>query len=428
MGVGSGTGAAGAAGAGAKGAGTGAGASGTSGETAGSAGAAGAVHVDAQVALVDLHFHLVGLRQHGHGGRGGVDAPLGLGLGHALDAVHAGLELHDRVHMIALHLELDLLEAAGLRRRGVHGLGLPALGRGEALVHLVEVAGKNGGLVAAGRRADLHDDVLLVGRVGRDEHELDVLLQLGQLGLDGGDLLLGELLHVGVGEHLLSRLQVVHGGDVLGRLLGERTLGGVFLGEPVVLLLIGEHCRIAHLGLQLVISLDDLLELLFHISFLHGCFLCVKRCGLENALKAQLRIVAEGTERASPSRSSVTPRQLFGSQIATSSQCRDLAGNVFVEISFLGTTLPLVQLGNKISRLSHKRLQLIEQNRGDDRPVDSFIIMNKPMTQSGNLRERNLWMGIGKLARDAISLFTDVVERRCHHPLHLDVREQRFRS
>ena len=151
--------------------------------------------------------------------------------------------------MIALHLELDLLETAGLGGRDVHGLGLPTLGRGEALVHLVEVAGENGGLVAAGRRADLHDDVLLVGRVGRDEHELDVLLQLGQLGLDGGDLLLGELLHVGVGEHLLSRLQVVHGAHVLGRLLGERTLGGVLLGQAVVLLLIGEHCRIAHLGL-----------------------------------------------------------------------------------------------------------------------------------------------------------------------------------
>ena len=208
-----------------------------------------------------------------------MDAPLGLGLGHALDTVHAGLELHDRVHVIALHLELDLLEAAGLGGRGVHGLGLPALGSGEALVHLVEVAGEDGGLVAAGRRADLHDDVLFIGRIGRDEHELDVLLQLrAASALDGGDLLLGKLLHVGVGEHLLGRFQIVRWPPrTRAAFVRERTLGGVFLGEAVVLLLIGEHCRIAHLGLQLVISLDDLLELLFHISFLHGCFLCVKR-------------------------------------------------------------------------------------------------------------------------------------------------------
>ena len=82
--------------------------------------------------------------------------------------------------------------------------------------------------------------------------------------------------------------------------LASATLGGVLLGEAVVLLLIGEHCRIAHLGLQLVIGLDDLLELLFHISFLHGCFLCVKRCGLVSARKAQLCIVAEGAPTNAP--------------------------------------------------------------------------------------------------------------------------------
>ena len=172
--------------------------------------------------------------------------------------------------MVALDLELDLLEAAGLGGRHVHGLGLPALRACEALVHLVEVAREDGRLVAAGRRADLHDDVLVVGRVGRNEHELDVLLERGELRLDPGYLLLRELAHVGVGHHLLGRGQVVGSLHVLARLLRERPLARVLLGQAVVFLLIGEHGGVAHAPLEVLVSLDDLLELLSHVRFLHG--------------------------------------------------------------------------------------------------------------------------------------------------------------
>ena len=64
--------------------------------------AAGAEHVDAQVLVVDLDVDLLGLRQHGHGRGGGVDAPAGLGLRHALHAVHAGLEFQPREHAAAV--------------------------------------------------------------------------------------------------------------------------------------------------------------------------------------------------------------------------------------------------------------------------------------------------------------------------------------
>ena len=124
-------------------------------------------------------------------------------------------------------------------------------------------------LVAAGGRADLHDDVLVVGRVGRDEHELDVLLERGQLRLDGGDLLLGELLQVGVGKHLLGLCQIVRRLHVFLRLVRKRPLAGVLLGQAVVFLLIGEHGRVAHPGLQVLVGLDDLDQLLPHVRFLH---------------------------------------------------------------------------------------------------------------------------------------------------------------
>ena len=232
-------------------------------------GAAGAVHVDAQVVLVDVDLHLVRFGQHGHRCRGRVDAALALGFRYALHAVHAALEFHDRVHLVALDFELDLLEAAGFGRRHVHRLGLPALRACETFVHLVEVACKEGCLVAAGCCADLHDDVLVVGWVGRNEHELDILFERRQLSLDLGDFLLRELLHVRVGEHLLCRSQIVGCLHVLGRLVRERPLARILLCQAVVFLLVCEHGGIAHTPLQVLVGLDDLDKLFSHIGFLH---------------------------------------------------------------------------------------------------------------------------------------------------------------
>ena len=64
-----------------------------------------AVDVDLQVVLVDLDVDLLGLRQHGDRRRRGVDAALRLGLGHALDAVRAALELEHGVGAVAADLE-----------------------------------------------------------------------------------------------------------------------------------------------------------------------------------------------------------------------------------------------------------------------------------------------------------------------------------
>ena len=102
-----------------------------------------AVDVDAQVVRVDLDLDVLDLGQHGDGRGRGVDAALGLGDRHALHAVHAGLELHLRVDLVALDAERDLLEAAGVALGGVDLLDLPALQLGVARVHAVEVAGED---------------------------------------------------------------------------------------------------------------------------------------------------------------------------------------------------------------------------------------------------------------------------------------------
>ena len=168
--------------------------------------------------------------------------------------------------MVALDLELDFLVAARLGGGNVHGLGLPALGSGEALVHLVEVAGENGGLVATGGSANLDDDVFLIGGVARDEHVLDFLFKRRKLRFGRSDSFLGELAHVGIVEHFLCIVDVVACLKVFTSLGHKRALVGVFLGELGIFSVVVQNRRVGKLVLELLVASDDLLEPISHGS------------------------------------------------------------------------------------------------------------------------------------------------------------------
>ena len=70
----------------------------------------------------------------------------------------------------------------------VDDLGLPADALGVAQIHPQQVAGEQGGLVAALARLDLEDDVLVVAGVARDEQQPQLLRQLLALLLQFLDL------------------------------------------------------------------------------------------------------------------------------------------------------------------------------------------------------------------------------------------------
>ncbi len=138
---------------------------------------AGAEDVDLQVAVVDRDLDLVGLGQHEHGRRRGVDAALALGHRHPLDAVRPALVLEPWPGALALDRErhlVDPAEVAGVERQGVDAQ--PVAG-GVGAVHVVQVAGEQVGLLATLGAADLDDDVAPGVRVGRDH-------QRAQLGVD----------------------------------------------------------------------------------------------------------------------------------------------------------------------------------------------------------------------------------------------------
>ena len=100
------------------------------------------------------------------------------------------------------------------------------------------------------------------------QHDLELVLERRELGLELLDLLGGELLHLGVAlgacSISLASSSCSAADEVLARLLGERGLGALLLGQARVLLLVGEHGRIAELGGQLVVGVQYLLKLLAH--------------------------------------------------------------------------------------------------------------------------------------------------------------------
>ena len=63
----------------------------------------GAEGVNAQVLHIQRKVHLLCLRHYRHGGGGGVDAALGLGLRHPLHPVHPALILETVICTYAIH-------------------------------------------------------------------------------------------------------------------------------------------------------------------------------------------------------------------------------------------------------------------------------------------------------------------------------------
>ncbi len=152
--------------------------------------------VDLEVRVVDGDVDVLGLGQHGHGRRGGVDAPLRLRIGDPLHPVDPALELEPGENAPALHLGHDLPVAAGRALALGEDLHLPALQVRVAGVHAQEIAREQGRLVPAGPGADLEDGALLVRLVLGQEHEPQALDGPLEILARPGHLVMGESPHL----------------------------------------------------------------------------------------------------------------------------------------------------------------------------------------------------------------------------------------
>ena len=130
--------------------------------------AAGVENVNPQFIRIHLHLHIVGLRQHCHGGRGGMDAPLGFRFRHPLYPVDAPLVLQPAERPLALNLKHYLMKPAQIRRVGIHHIHPPVLQLGIAVIQPVQIAGEQTGFLPAGAGPHLYDNIpLVVGVFGQ---------------------------------------------------------------------------------------------------------------------------------------------------------------------------------------------------------------------------------------------------------------------
>jgi len=226
------------------------------------AGAGRTVDVDAQVIGIDGHVDFRGLGHDGHGDGRGVDAALGFGGGHALDAVGAGFVFEAAVDLVPGDGGDDFLEPAGAGFRGAHHLHFPVLGLGVAGVHAEEIAGEKRRFLTAGPGPDFQEDVFFIHGIGGQQQDFQLVLQLGDGLPDGFDFGLGQFPHFGV--RVLGQFLVFL--QVLGELFVFPKVGhhfrevGVGLGQFAEALLVGDDFGIGQLFFQLYVFAFETFE------------------------------------------------------------------------------------------------------------------------------------------------------------------------
>ncbi len=236
------------------------------------AGARRAVGVDAQVRGVDcLGLDFVHLGQHGHGAGRGVDAALRLGGGHTLHAMRARLELQGRIDAAARNAADDLLVAAVFAFPCAQDLDAPAHRFGVPGIHAEQVAGEDGGFVAAGAGADFEIDVALVVRVRRDQRLLQLQLQRVVLFFERGQFFLAQLADPGiaVAGHFPRSGHVRVDGLVVREQSHDRLDPRILPGQVAKLVLVADHLGVGQQPGQFLEAIANRLQLVAY-RLLHG--------------------------------------------------------------------------------------------------------------------------------------------------------------
>ena len=196
-----------------------------------------------------MYLELVSLRQYGNRCCRGVHTSLRLRGGHTLYAVYARLILQRAIHVGPRDGKVYLLVAAHGTLADAGDGELPALRVAERLVHLEQVARKQGSLVATRSGTDFHLDVLRVLGVLRNQCNLDFLLQLRLQGLVVSQFLTSHLLHLRirlVGQDVLGLLDAVQTGYVALAGVHDVAQVLVFLRQFHETLLVGYDLRVGN--------------------------------------------------------------------------------------------------------------------------------------------------------------------------------------
>ena len=170
--------------------------------------------LDSQILRADLDVDLLGLGKDRHGGRGGMDASLGLGGWDTLDAVDSALVAKPPEDILSEDLENDFLEPTRIAGARLDHLGPQSLRLGVPRVHPVKITRKDRCLRSSGPGPDLDDRISVIVRLRGEEGQQDHLLQTRDALIDREDLRGGKFRHldIGSGRKLLVFSQLASAG------------------------------------------------------------------------------------------------------------------------------------------------------------------------------------------------------------------------
>ncbi len=180
-----------------------------------------------------------------------------------MHAVRSGFEFEQRISPAADDAADDFLVAAMLARTFAQNLDAPTLGFGITRVHAEQVAGKDGGLVAAGAGADFQEDMAVVLRILRHQQAL----QLEFLGRDPrrevGELFLahGPGFRVRARRELAGEAEVALERDEASIAFDERAQSRVLHRQFTELVLTRNHARVREQAADFLESLVQFFEL-----------------------------------------------------------------------------------------------------------------------------------------------------------------------
>ena len=220
--------------------------------------AAGAKNVDANVFGIDHDVvQLIRLGHDGHGASRSVDPALAFGFRHALHPMDARLVFQARIASAA-DAANRLFATAQLGFGRGKDLALPALRLRVAQIHAHQLGRKQCGLVAARARPDFQNHVFVVVFVFGQQHELDALFRLRQLGQ--GFFLLGQGVgaQIGLGLHFLEIGDVAQQAFFFVESIQNRADLSVFFVQAPVARHVGRGVRLRQQAFDLLAPLPQL--------------------------------------------------------------------------------------------------------------------------------------------------------------------------
>ena len=240
--------------------------------------ARGAEGVDAQVFRVDLQLDLLSFWHDGDCHRRGMDAPLGLGFGHALDAVDAALKFQAAVHVGTFDRENNFLHTAEFCLIGADGLALPAAPGSVHRVHAPQAMGKQGRFLTAGTGANFQNNAFFVVGVLGDKQQTQILFALCQIPANFAQLLLyhSSKRRIRFGsQHFFGVFLLLLQVGITAVFFDQGGKFFVITHHPRILVGVGGRVGRGHFVGKLLIAALDLIKfskILHGFSFAHGHF------------------------------------------------------------------------------------------------------------------------------------------------------------